>query len=352
MNKSREESSEQSSLLQSIVDGARRVLGESLPEASPPLDDVETLSKEPKGESPSPFLNAHVRVGDRVREQIARRDFRHRARLPVVEMETMDIPLVRIATASIQNCRKNDDQENFKHLVDSMASQGLLEPVIVIRDSRRENHFILLAGFRRFRAAGELGWTSIRAQIHPPVSKFDAYLINLCENSARQDISTYELARRCQDLVGLGLSETELAERLNYSRTYVHNLIRYLDLPSPILESWEQRHPLMTLHCLQRLAAAPMPVEMWETMRTRHARAEGKPILSAQEMLLKQLEEVDNGEDGHTPIKRRSQARIRKLIDVLMRTKMPTEPAKVRAMAVGIANYCRGITNTIPGVVW
>lgn len=345
-------STEWSSFSPSMVDGARRVLGESLPEALPLLDDVETSLKEPKGESTSPFINTPVRVGERVREQIARRDFRHRARLTLVEMETRDIPLVQIATASIQNCRRNDNQENFKHLVDSMASQGLLEPVIVVRDSRRGNYFILLAGFRRFRAAGELGWTSIRAQIHPPVDKVGAYLINLCENSARQDISTYELARRCQDLVGLGLSEIDLAERLNYSRTYVHNLIRYLDLPIPILESWEQRHPLMTLHCLQRLAAAPMPVEMWETMRTRHARAEGKPILSAQEMLLKQLEETDGGEDGHKPIKRPSQARIRKLCDVLMRMKMPTDPAKVRALAVGIANYCRGITKSIPGVVW
>jgi ParB/RepB/Spo0J family partition protein len=343
---------DQSSFSQSVVDGARRVFGESLPAPLSLLDDVETPLKEPSGELPSPFMNPQVRVGDRIRDRLARRDLGHRARQPVVEMETRDIPLVQIATASIQNCRKNDDQENFKHLVDSMASQGLLEPVIVVRDTHRENHFILLAGFRRFRAAGELGWPRIRAQIHPPVTKVDAYLINLFENSARQDISTYELARRCKDLVGLGLSESELAERLNYSRTYVHNLIRYLDLPIPILESWEHRHPLMNLHCLQRLAAAPLPVEMWETMRTRHARAEGKPILSAQELLLKQLEEMDGGEDGHKPIRRRSQARIRKLCDVLLRMKMPTDPEKVRALAVGIANYCRGVTNSIPGVVW
>lgn len=343
---------EQPSFSQSVIDGVRSVFGKPLPEALPILDDVETSLKEPNGDSPSPFISTHVRAVDRVRDRIARRDLGNRARLPIVEMETRDIPLAQIATASIQNCRKNDDQENFKHLVDSMASQGLLEPVIVMRDSHRENHFILLAGFRRFRAAGELGWPSIRAQIHPLVTKIEAYLINLCENSARQDISTYELARRCQDLVGFGLSESELAERLNYSRTYVHNLIRYLDLPVPILESWEQRHPLMNLHCLQRLAAAPLPIEMWETMRTRHARAEGKPILSAQELLLKQLDDMDSGEDGHKPIKRPSQARIRKLCDVLMRMKMPTDPAKVRALAVGIANYCRGITRSIPGVVW
>jgi ParB/RepB/Spo0J family partition protein len=309
------------------------------------------------GSSPSGSLATKARsVLEKVRERREGSHYFARARSALKgkrEFETLDIELHQIATARIDNCRMRDDADDFKRLVESMSAHGQLNPVVVVLDKRNPGRFILIAGFRRLRAAAELGWKSIRASVCEVDNECDAYLINLAENAARRDISTCELAHRCQMLLArFGLDEGELAQQLGYTRSYIHNLIKYLNLPKAILDAWRDGHPLMTLPRLQRLAASYDPVRIWETMRSRHAVEESKAPPTLEELLVDEKERADDNSDGWAPFRRPSKSKLIKLRDTIGRQKhMPTTPAEFRKMALGIVDYARGANSKIPYVV-
>jgi ParB/RepB/Spo0J family partition protein len=314
-------------------------------------------SPEGRGSSPSGNLATKARsVLEKVRERREGSHYFARARVALKrkrEFETLDVPLHQIATARIDKCRMQEDAEDFKRLVESMSAHGQLNPVVAVLDKKSPGRFVLVAGFRRLRAAAELGWKTIRASVCEVENECDAYLINLAENAARKEITTFELAHRCQLLVArFGLDEGELAQQLGFTRSYIHNLIKYLNLPKPILDSWRDGHPLMTLPRLQRLAASYDPVQIWETMRSRHAVEEGKAPPTLEELLLDEKERADDNSDGWAPFRRPSKSKLIKLRDTIGRQKqMPATPAEFRKMALGIVDYARGANSKIPYVV-
>jgi ParB/RepB/Spo0J family partition protein len=269
-------------------------------------------------------------------------------------VETIDnVPLALISTARIRNSRQDDDEVAFRRLVESMAREGLINPLSVQRDPFHEGYYVLLAGSRRLRAAAELGWQTIRVSVMECDGEGDAHMVNLVENAARADLSTWELASACQHLhERFGLSQTELASRLGYSDSHVCQLLGYLQLPAPIVEAWRQRHPCLTLPNLQRLkAAGPAAHELFASMLSAYARREGKTRLNAQELLLAQLKADDPEVEQYTPVRRPSHARLNKIRDRLQQTQMPTDPKKVRAMAIGLVDYAKGVTQTVPGLL-
>lgn len=273
-------------------------------------------------------------------------------------IETIEkLPVTSISTAKIKNCRESEDTAKFEALKESIAHEGLINPVTVERDPHVSGHFFLVAGFRRLRAVRELGRTTIRATVIVTEGECDKQLVNLLENMARAEPSTYELARQCEYIVGrFSVSERELAERLGFTPNYVHNLIRYVTtLPSSVLEDWKNQHPSATMNNLQRLASPtllPFAADRWMKIRNKQMKADGEPLPTLQEQIEAQLAEEDPGSDGHAPIKRPSRAKLAKLRDVVARKRMPADPTKMREFALGIVDYCRGISKTIPGLVW
>jgi len=344
----------QNSLPQNIVDLARSVLG--VPESPEHQGILEGLKRVMNDSVQSSHEGApRPRLIDKVREGLDRSNYTGRARIHSRGSRvvgTVEIPLGNISTARLQNCRESDNEKEFQGLVESMLADGLINPVTVIRDSHIEGRFILVAGFRRLRAAAELGWTMIRATVIEVESEADAHLVNLLENAARKDISNYEMARQCEYLTTrFGLREKDLAQRLGLTYAHIHNLIRYLSLPPPIVSAWRERHPLLTLPRLQRLAASPLALDMWARMQAQYTMETGRPDPTFQDLLDEQLKEEDPGEDGHAAYKPPSRRGMMKLRDVVAAQRLPTEPAKVRAMMVGIVDYCRGASPTIPHVV-
>ena len=269
-------------------------------------------------------------------------------------VETIDdVPLTSIGTARIRNSRQDDNEDDFRRLVDSMSREGLLNPVSVQKDPHREGHYVLLAGFRRLRAASELGWQTIRVSVVECEGECDAQMVNLAENSARKDLSTWELASACLHFKErFGVSSKELANRLGYGESHICGLLSYLQLPGPIVEAWRQRHPLATLPNLQRLkTAGPAALDLFATMQAKHTRQDGKPIPTTQELLMAQLKADDPEIEQHTRARRPSHANLNKVRDRLHQLKMPTDPAKVRAMAIGLVDYARGVSRTVPGLL-
>jgi ParB family transcriptional regulator, chromosome partitioning protein len=121
------------------------------------------------------------------------------------------------------------DDEALTSLSDSIAANGVLQPVLV--RPLAGGRFELVAGERRWRAAKLAGLEKVPAIVR---ERDDAASLELAlvENMARQDLNPMEEARACAALVEeLGLTREEVGRRVGRSRVAVSNLLRLLDLP-------------------------------------------------------------------------------------------------------------------------
>jgi ParB family chromosome partitioning protein len=133
--------------------------------------------------------------------------------------------------------RRRFDEDALSALASSMQARGLLQPVLV--RPGEEGRFELIAGERRWRAAGIAGLETIPALVRVRDDS-ESLELALIENMAREDLNPVEEARACAALVEeLGLSREEVGVRIGRSRVAVSNLVRLLDLPDEALELLE-----------------------------------------------------------------------------------------------------------------
>jgi len=84
-----------------------------------------------------------------------------------------------------------------------MACEGLNDPVTVVEAPGDRGEFLLRKGFRRTTAARSLGWREIPAIILPKDTPVvEEHWINIIENTARSNLSTYEVANACESHAG------------------------------------------------------------------------------------------------------------------------------------------------------
>ena len=108
----------------------------------------------------------------------------------------------------------------------------MIQPVIVrpLGDGRYE----LIAGERRWRAAGQAGLARIPAVVRS-VESAEAMEMSLIENIQREDLNPIETAQAYQHLADtLDFTHEEIAARVGKDRSSVTNLIRLLTLPEEI----------------------------------------------------------------------------------------------------------------------
>ncbi|WP_445191273.1 ParB/RepB/Spo0J family partition protein [Sphingomonas sp. Tas61C01] len=127
--------------------------------------------------------------------------------------------------------RRHFDEALLDELAASIASRGLIQPIVV----RPHGHdYQIVAGERRWRAAQ-------RARLHEVpvvVREFDdaeTLEIALIENIQRQDLNAIEEAQAYQRLAGdYGHTQDALAKIVHKSRSHVANLLRLLELPAEV----------------------------------------------------------------------------------------------------------------------
>lgn len=130
--------------------------------------------------------------------------------------------------------RKYFDTESLTQLSESIAQNGLIQP-IVVRESGG-GFYQIIAGERRWRAAKMAGLTEIPAIIMQ-ADALKAAELAIIENVQREDLNPYEEADAYATLMDkFDLTQEEVASRVGKSRSAVANTMRLLDLPEEVIE--------------------------------------------------------------------------------------------------------------------
>lgn len=130
--------------------------------------------------------------------------------------------------------RRAFDQGALQELATSIASVGVVQPVIV---RKVDGGYELIAGERRWRAAQQAGFTVVPAIIRA-ASDVESLELALIENVVRQQLNPVDEAFALKVLLDdLGVTQEKLAARVGKSRSAIANKIRLLDLPAPVQES-------------------------------------------------------------------------------------------------------------------
>lgn len=133
--------------------------------------------------------------------------------------------------------RRHFDDESLAELAASIASRGVIQPVIVRPQPRGK--YQLVAGERRWRASQKAQLHEIPAIIRDLADR-DVMALALIENIQREDLNPVEEALAYQRLSEFeGMTQADIATLVEKSRSHVANLQRILTLPTPILDHLE-----------------------------------------------------------------------------------------------------------------
>ncbi len=130
--------------------------------------------------------------------------------------------------------RKRFEPEALAQLADSIAQNGLLQPILV-RDLGN-GFYRIIAGERRWRASKMAGLSEIPAIIMDIDEKKAAELA-LIENIQRQDLNAMEEAAAYKALLEeYNMTQEEVSRVLGISRSALANTVRLLDLPQSVAD--------------------------------------------------------------------------------------------------------------------
>jgi ParB family chromosome partitioning protein len=153
-----------------------------------------------------------------------------------------DLRRIRIADIAPNRFqpRRSFTEPELAELEASIRASGLLQPITV--RSQPSGGWELVAGERRLRAAGRIGWTEIPAVVR----EFDdraMLTLALVENLQRSDLNALEEAEGYQRLIDeFGLTQQQVADAVGRDRTSITNLLRVLTLPAAIRAMVERGH--------------------------------------------------------------------------------------------------------------
>ncbi len=130
--------------------------------------------------------------------------------------------------------RKRFDEETLVELAASIAARGVIQPIVV--RPRGGGRYQLVAGERRWRAAQKAQLHEIPALIRD-LDDREVMALALIENIQREDLNPVEEAHAYHRLSEEeGMTQAEIAQMVEKSRSHVANLLRLLNLPAAVLD--------------------------------------------------------------------------------------------------------------------
>ena len=133
---------------------------------------------------------------------------------------------------NVNQARKVFDDEALEELSESIKNYGVIQPIIV---SKKENHYEIIAGERRWRASKKAGLTEIPAIIRDDDKRRNQE-ISLIENIQREDLNPIEKAKGIKILMEeYDLTQQKVADILGKSRSGIANTVRLLNLDQRVI---------------------------------------------------------------------------------------------------------------------
>jgi ParB family chromosome partitioning protein len=127
--------------------------------------------------------------------------------------------------------RKVFNDESLKTLAASVQELGVLQPIIVRPVDGESDKYELIAGERRWRAAGIAGLEFVPVLLQDDVNDRLSLEQAVVENLHRVDLHALEEAAAYQQLIDeFDLTHDQVAQRVGKSRTYVTNTLRLSQL--------------------------------------------------------------------------------------------------------------------------
>ena len=149
-----------------------------------------------------------------------------------------EVPIDQIH-ANPDQPRRDFDPESLQELSDSISEIGIIQPITLRKI--KEGEYQIIAGERRFRAAGMAGLTSIPAYIRTADDE-NVMAMALIENIQREDLNSMEVALACQNLLEVyDMTQEQLSARIGKKRATIANYIRLLKLPAEIQVALKNR---------------------------------------------------------------------------------------------------------------
>ncbi len=129
--------------------------------------------------------------------------------------------------------RKLFDKEKLEELSNSIKENGVLQPILVVKDL---NGYTIVAGERRWRAAKLAGLKNIPAIIKD-YTDTQKKQVALIENIQREDLNIVEVAKAIKELMDIdGYSQGDVAKITGKNASTISNIIRLLKLPEKVQE--------------------------------------------------------------------------------------------------------------------
>jgi len=138
----------------------------------------------------------------------------------------------RIRPSALQP-RKEFPPESLAELADSIREQGIIQPLVVrvVGD-----FFELIAGERRWRAAGLAGLTEVPV-IERVATDLEVLELALIENLQRENLNPIDEALGYQQLMTqFSLTQEQVGKKVGRGRVVVANATRLLKLPATVQE--------------------------------------------------------------------------------------------------------------------
>jgi ParB family chromosome partitioning protein len=149
--------------------------------------------------------------------------------LPENFEEFQSLPLDQIQPGEEQP-RDVFDFEKMQELAQSIKANGILQPIVVYRDPASKGRYRIIAGERRWRAAGMAGLKEIPALVRT-VERDKLLELSLIENIQREDLNPIEVATAFERLQSQhGLRHEQIAEQTGKDRSTITNFLRLLKL--------------------------------------------------------------------------------------------------------------------------
>ncbi len=130
--------------------------------------------------------------------------------------------------------RRSFDADRLEELAASIREHGILSPLVV--RSVGEGRYVIIAGERRWRAAGLAGLHELPVVVRSNADDEAVQLeLALVENLQREDLDPIEAAEGYRRLIELhGYTQERVARKVGRTRVTIANALRLLKLPEGI----------------------------------------------------------------------------------------------------------------------